>query len=260
MVKGDGTSPVDYSERVVTFIDILGWRSIVEQSLKDECLRRRMHNAVHTLGALTEKYCTEETEEKPSEDEFSQFSDSIIISMPRRDNLDIGRMIKLVAEFQSSMLFSGFLIRGGITTGPMFHRGRIAFGPAFNRAYELEAKIAHVPRVVIDPSIAADVKRQAKTVPKHWTFVQQDVDGYFYPEYLMVHARSATATRITTGFIDRCLADFRSEPRVLAKYEWLRDRWKEAQADAPWRIAIQEELKREFWAGNVGGSVPNPPR
>jgi hypothetical protein len=115
-------SSVDYGERVVTFIDILGWRSIVERSLTDASLRRRMHNAVHSLGVLTEKYCTEETKELPSQDEFAQFSDSIIISMPRRHDLDVGRMIKLVAEFQSSMLLSGFLIRGGITAGLMFHR------------------------------------------------------------------------------------------------------------------------------------------
>ncbi len=188
--------------------------------------------------------------------EFAQFSDSIIISMPRRHDLDVGRMIKLVAEFQSSMLFSGFLIRGGITAGPMFHEGRIAFGPALNRAYELESKIANFPRVVIDPSLERIVKRQAKNVPKHWTFVRQDTDDCWYPEYLMVHARSPTATRLTTRFIERCLADYAGEPRPLAKYEWLRDRWNEAQADAPWRIAVHEDLKRSSWAGKATDSAP----
>ncbi|NWJ27659.1 hypothetical protein [Rhizobium sp. RM] len=174
MQKAFEDSPAEYDERVLTFIDILVWRSIVERSLTYPSLRKRIPNAVHSLGTLTEKYCTEETEEHPPEDEFAQFSDSIIISIPRRHDLDVGRMIKLVTEFQSSVLFSGFLIRGGITAGPMFHQGRVAFGPALNRAYELDSKIANFPRVVIDPSLERIVKRQAKNVPKHWTFVWQE--------------------------------------------------------------------------------------
>ncbi|MBY5883967.1 hypothetical protein HFN46_33195 [Rhizobium leguminosarum] len=256
MQETDESPAVEYGERVVTFIDILGWQSIVERSLTDAALRKRRHHAVHSLGVLTEGYCTEETEEHPSEDEFAQFSDSVIISMPRRHDLDIGRMIKLVSEFQSSMLFSGFLIRGGITVGPMFHQGRIAFGPAFSRAYELESKIANFPRVVIDPSLENAVKRQAKGVPKHWTFVRQDTDNYWYPEYLMMHARSPTATQVTTRFIDKCLSEYAGQPRLLAKYEWLRDRWKEAQADAPWRNAAHEDLKRAFWAGKTADNAP----
>jgi len=255
MEEASENPPVNYSERVVTFIDILGWQSIVERSLTDASVRKRMYNAVHSLGLLTEKYCTEETEEHPSEDEFAQFSDSIIISMPLRHDLDVGRMIKLVAEFQSSMLFSGFLIRGGITAGPMFHQGRIAFGPAFNRAYELESKIANFPRVVIDPSLEKIVRRQAKNVPRHWTFVGQDTDDHWYPEYLMIHARSPTATRLTTRFIETCIADYAGQARLLAKYEWLRERWNEAQADAPWRIAIHDDLKRAFWAGKAMDST-----
>lgn len=90
--------------------------------------------------------------------------------------------------------------------------------------------------MVIDPSLVKIVKRQAKNIPKHWTFIRQYADNLWYPEYLMVHAGSPTATRLATRFIDNRILDYAEQPRVLAKYEWLRDQWSEAQADAPWRM------------------------
>jgi hypothetical protein len=234
---------------VVVFIDILGWKSIVEKSVANKSLRMQMHNAIHSLGMLTDEYVTEETVEHPSEDEFTQFSDSIIISFPYTHSLDVGRLIRLVSGFQSTMLLSGFLVRGGITVGLMFHQGRIAFGPAVNRAYDLESKIACFPRVVIDPELEKTVQLQATKIPKHHTFVRKDNDGYLYPEYLMVPARSPAASKQTSNLIASRLAAFADEPVIFAKYQWLHDRWTEALADAPWRVAVGEKLETEFWKG-----------
>lgn len=47
----------------------------------------------------------------------------------------------------------GFLLRGGITIGEIVHDGECVFGPALNRAYELESQIAKYPRFVLDPDI-----------------------------------------------------------------------------------------------------------
>lgn len=42
----------------------------------------------------------------------------------------------------------GIFIRGGITDGPMFHSGSMAFGPALTAAYDLENRSAVTPRIV----------------------------------------------------------------------------------------------------------------
>lgn len=48
-----------------------------------------------------------------------------------------------------------------------------------------------------------------------------------------------------------CLADFAEQLKSLAKFERLRDRWNEAQADAPWRIAVHEDLKQVSGLGKL---------
>src|SRR5438876_10132066 len=46
-----------------------------------------------------------------------------------------------------------FLLRGGITVGDICHDDEVVFGPGLNRAYELESKVAVVPRIVVDEEV-----------------------------------------------------------------------------------------------------------
>lgn len=47
----------------------------------------------------------------------------------------------------------GFLIRGGISVGKIIHTRNAVFGPALNRAYEIESTMAIFPRIVIDENV-----------------------------------------------------------------------------------------------------------
>jgi hypothetical protein len=52
------------------------------------------------------------------------------------------------------MAVMGFYIRGGLTVGSLIHiRNKIVFGPALNRAYELESRYANFPRIILDPNV-----------------------------------------------------------------------------------------------------------
>lgn len=119
---------IDYEMRAVAFVYVLGWKTAVEASVFDPSLREKMRNAFSSLGSLTEKCVREEAPDLPSRDEFAQFSDSIIISIPyfNYKAIDVARLIRLISGFQSSMILSGFPLRGGITVGPMYHRGATA--------------------------------------------------------------------------------------------------------------------------------------
>lgn len=48
----------------------------------------------------------------------------------------------------------GFLVRGGITIGPLYHDSNIVFGPALVRAATIEKDLARFPRVVLDSECA----------------------------------------------------------------------------------------------------------
>jgi hypothetical protein len=57
------------------------------------------------------------------------------------------------------LLLQGFVLRGGIATGNLFHRDHILFGPALIRAYEIEQGEAKFARVLVDPPALAKTGR-----------------------------------------------------------------------------------------------------
>jgi hypothetical protein len=83
----------------------------------------------------------------------STFSDNVVISAPASASL-VKNLVGAVAAIQMTSLNLGFLIRGGVTIGELYHDREAVFGPALNRAYELENCVADYPRVVLDPEVA----------------------------------------------------------------------------------------------------------
>lgn len=240
----DFDAPVEYETRAVAFFDILGWRQAVDDSANDPEMRRKLLNAVWFFAARAREYVEEDTPDHPSHDEYSQFSDSLIVSFPYSDARDLNRLLKFVTEFQASMLISGLPLRGGVTVGPLFHSSAIAFGPAVNAAYHLESKVAKYPRVIIDRSLDSDVELMDRMKPKHWPFVTKDEDGYFSTDFLTGYAMTVKVAQHLDDKIDSLLALYRDNPNVLSKYVWIKERWMAAKADADWRIATRDKKIR----------------
>lgn len=228
----DSRIPVEYQIRAIAFFDILGWRQAVEDSALDPDLRKNLLNAVWYFSARMQDYIETETTNHPSLDEYSQFSDSLIVSFPYENYYDLYRLLKFVTEFQGSMLMSGLPLRGGVTVGALFHMDAIAFGPAMNRAYYLESKIAKVPRVIIDPELDAVVKEAASKLPKHWSFVIRDDAGYYETDFLTIYAKSERVAQIIDCKIDTWIEKYHSNESILMKYQWLKSRWEATKSDA----------------------------
>ncbi|MGJ8572363.1 MAG: hypothetical protein ACSHXI_16865 [Hoeflea sp.] len=256
MTTYDANAPVEYQKRAVAFIDILGWGQAVEDSNSDPELRQKLLNAVWSFAARAQDYVETETVDHPSRDEYSQFSDSLIVSFPYANNRDLFRLLKFVTEFQASMLMLGLPLRGGVTVGPLFHTEAIAFGPAMNRAYYLESKIAEMPRIIIDQALNDDVKAAASSLPKHWPFVVRGKDGYYETDFLSGDAMSEKLTLIIERKIDGWIEQYRGDERTLAKYQWLKARWSDARADAGERIKTRNKRHAAYNAKN-GGPQPD---
>ncbi len=228
----DGSAPVDYQVRAIAFIDILGWSQAVEASIDDAELRRVLLNSIWFLLARTKDYVETETAELPSKDEFSQFSDCIIVSFPYHDYKDLARLLRFVAEFQDSMIVSGLPLRGGVTVGPLFHTETFAFGPAMNRAYDLESEIAKFPRVIIDPALNDELEIAICSFPRHWPFVIRGDDEIYETEFLTGFARSESLSRVIDERIENWIFEHQENQRVLEKYEWLLRRWEDIKRAA----------------------------
>ncbi|HCG6947033.1 hypothetical protein [Vibrio parahaemolyticus] len=144
-----------YDRKVVIFIDILGSREMRDFSKKYE-----IHSLFHSS--------IRESQERQNSDALSHvvydrklfsFSDCAYIVYSFKEGLEKDRQderkLIQVALYNTSILLTkimskGYLVRGGATFGDAFVDDDGCFGPAVDRAYEIESKKAIYPRVMLD--------------------------------------------------------------------------------------------------------------
>ncbi|AHN23925.1 hypothetical protein [Lysinibacillus varians] len=264
--KIDDTPNIKYEKRLVLFIDILGFSNLVLGSASDhekllkirdslkvlerelkrekelqellEKNQQTLRNSPHTAYWKNDKPYV-----NPGKIDYTQFSDSIIISKPYINAQSLISLISNVSLLQARFLQEGILFRGGLAYGDMYHKENLCFGPAFNRAYYLESKVAKYPRIVIDNDI---ISGQAQ--PTDWTkhekfefealfqssidtsnpfsFKDTDSEGndLYYVNFMLLNTFRSAKTKILEIFngqkqgLDRLDKD---EEKVYLKLDWL---------------------------------------
>ncbi|MCX7124871.1 MAG: hypothetical protein NTU49_03785 [Gammaproteobacteria bacterium] len=92
-------------------------------------------------------------------------------------------MLNHIQQITAFAIRNGFLIRGGITRGDLYHSDSIVFGSAMNDAYALESKEAKMPRILISKELAFDLK----TDSRNKKYITMDAeDDKFYLDYLPI--------------------------------------------------------------------------
>lgn len=90
---------------------------------------------------------------------ISNFSDHIAISFPMEKlhplhpSVALVTLINIAIQLHTRALGRGFLMRGAITCGELFHKGNSILGKALVEADELERKTAIYPRVIIKQDV-----------------------------------------------------------------------------------------------------------
>jgi len=226
------TKTLDYTKRVFTFLDILGFGKLVERSAHDKAARALLSQFVDADRVFSE-FMNMMQLGTPS-----FFSDSILLSMakPEHSTLYMIREIGMLARY---LLFMGFATRGGITVGAVHHEGNVVVGPAMISAYKLEQR-ANYPRVILDESAMeywSDEFRPDCAHPELQGWVKRDCDGEWFIDIfspLWAHAlpmgvimdaahlipdTSAEFNKAVLPHIAKGCAD--TDPRVRAKWQWL---------------------------------------
>jgi hypothetical protein len=136
-----------YERRVVAFFDFLGWSDRIKKASDDP----------KKLGALR-RVVLRHARNMQFREQFgfigTTFSDSTVISQSLEKSPNL--LVQQIAIFQVAAAINGFWLRGGITIGNIVHDDECVFGPALNRAYELECSVANYPRVVLDQTVIAE--------------------------------------------------------------------------------------------------------
>ena len=252
-----------YEDRVLAFVDILGFRSMIKDSESDYEAQERIKKAmdiIHSYKTLNDSPMGHENDDSKAGlrslgIQVTTFSDSAIISYPLSYDGALIHLIIDLIHMQMELLWLGILIRGGIAIGAAYHDSVNVFGPAMVEAYELESRKAIYPRIIMHPDT---VELGLRMSPYHLnefdlelfkTSICMDADGYFFIEYLQQYQEfdypEMTYYEWMLGIrkmIVENLNDSQYTSDVFAKYYWLLNYWNRTIDGEKFHIPIDGDM------------------
>jgi hypothetical protein len=148
---------VKFEDRAVAFIDVLGFRSLVQAA--DQ--RENKHTELETLIELLETAVpnldgtVDHTVPNDLIPKHIYISDSIILSAPLTSSQIPGYrglsiLVMRIIQISHLLLSRGYLLRGGISVGSVWQTDSNIVGPAYQEAYQIETRTL-APRVELSP-------------------------------------------------------------------------------------------------------------
>lgn len=239
-----------YEQRVVLFLDILGFKKLIDEGKESLIMTALEVPKGVQLGpdGQQKRYPFN----GQTSMQISAFSDSIVVSDVVGDGHGLIRIVHYASYLWWKFLAKGVLTRGGIAVGRLHHQDGVLFGPAMNEAYELESQVSIYPRIAVSDGVR-DQLHQA-IVSEHsgepHSFMLQmqlqtlrkDFDGVFHvdtlgrmantpedvapqkPADLVTGGTSYTEHEIFEAKLNlttKILQQRSRGVRVAAKYDWL---------------------------------------
>jgi hypothetical protein len=160
-----------YEKRLVLFADVLGW-SIASENEEIQILHSAISELHSPAAYHNEAYRARLLEEEVNggirvnpmflDVQFAVFSDNFVFSVPASFG---ARILTVSAQLVLDLLRRGFLVRGGIAFGDLYHRDNVIFGPALNEAVSIEKSKAIFPRILLSDAAKTHI-RSLQTDPQ----------------------------------------------------------------------------------------------
>ncbi len=258
---------LSYSAHVITYIDILGFRELVYEK-SPAVISRAIRHVKDITVPDAEKV-------RFDKENYVNFSDLIVHTIPvlSKSNQSkprgiVSDEIRYMAMVQAVLIEKGLLLRGAITVGKVERSYGVLFGPGLISAYELERDQAKYPRIVVDEQLMKALrsdpllKHRRRSYEEELQFVssaiRRDDDDVMFIDYLgfmqrvLKNAPSSYHGLMETHkkLIEKNIASFQKNKRVLSKYLWLRK-----YHNAIVRAKMDKEVRRKF-SIRVGSDFP----
>jgi hypothetical protein len=238
----------DYKELYIAFLDLLGFKSQVEDAESDPAAHDKLRTVLHLVRT---SLC-----EVPSINfRLNYFSDCIVLSGERTPQ-GLWEMFNSICTVTSNLMQHDVLIRGGLAAGLVHHSRDSLYGSAYNRAYKLESEVAHDPIVLLSDEVLEDARKYGE---QHMRFLVER-DGRWFVHFLLQYALYRP-TPIYSGkvclerpgarvinFISQRLN--KDKGSIRAKAEWIRAYWNETVAVHGNFGTIEEGIAER---GDLGG-------
>lgn len=238
-----------FKKKVFVFIDVLGFSGLVgkepETVLKIVDLVDYFSKEVRDLQNpidSTNEYNTRAAElMKQADIEISYFSDSLVISSSLEG---VMILITLTKRVNRSLMDLGFVFRGAIVIGDIYHRGGKVVGKALIDAYFIESQVAIYPRIVL----ADEVVNEIIKLENNWDSdahnkpiknITEDFDGMYiiHPFYQFSYSLNPNPIEVIKMDLERLqllnlikdrkrmvehhLESFKNDIKVRVKIQWL---------------------------------------
>lgn len=226
---------MSYQNAIVTFMDILGFARMVEDSMPAGNINR-------ILDKVEEELLEEEQGAIPVGTKTICVSDCAIRVHPLGNRQAIplqilGPEAYILGIIQVRLLAEGLPVRGGMTSGNVHISENRFFGPAYQEAYKLERKACY-PRIVVDEKLLKDLydellqyepEEPQETLQELNGVISRDDDNVWFVDYLRIHSDACEHHCEAVEFLIRHheliserLQTFAGHPEVLPKYWWMR--------------------------------------
>jgi hypothetical protein len=255
-----------YEERVVAFLDILGFRKkVLQDKASAEVVIRDIDTAIsHVIEMMGL--------EGPKSTSIRGFSDCFSISCAPDD---LSLLIRELSYLQLFLCTSGIFVRGSVSAGYHFENDHIIFSEALIKAYDLQAHDKY-PRIMIDAEI---VQRMTDETCPHYgdrlvEYVILAPDERYCLDYLHVLTLEGY-----DAFLDELLEQHKlaiveavkrnvNDSGVIEKYKWVAnyhntkfseffhadDYWPDSWLALRERMLVPDCIFPSFRSGSLGFS------
>ena len=222
-----------FEDRIIAFVDILGFKNKIENNFS-QSNEMEVEKIYRFISFLHEDY---DKKINDSSYQATQFSDSLVISYKADEKAAVFKILIDLLYLILEALKYGFLLRGSVTVGKLIHDKNHLFGPAMNKVYKNESKIACFPRIIlceelikiayknpIQPERAQNEKMIIRSLLK------RDFDGFYYIDYFIAGAKEIIAENgleTITVFFDKIQEiinnnEDTNDVTIIQKYNWLK--------------------------------------
>lgn len=237
----------EYEECLVSFLDILGFRSMLKNEAPGNIAR--FLEVIRKASMPDESESTREPNNKGEESvvQVEIVSDAIVRARTINANYQGGYLyweLLDLLHIQIACIAHGVAVRGAVTIGDLHLGDDLSgpvFGPALVRAYEMESDEVVFPRIAVDETVLSrlqtdpSLRRDEHTLEQEMEFcdelLAEDLSGLRYIDYLGAARGEYIEYGDYVEFLQRhkalvnkgLVVSNSTNPKVRRKYNWLRN-------------------------------------
>lgn len=176
---------MNYNKCYVAFMDILGFKDMVESNSLDYLIG--VFDELKNRNLMTIKYMDKDIV-NPNSVNFKVMSDSLCAFINYNSKNALYNILAWCSTLQKRLIEHNdpILVRGAITLGDLYCKEDVIFGSGLSNSYLMEEKIAKYPRIIISKDLVDDCEIDELHKSRIESITRLEKDYYISTDYLKI--------------------------------------------------------------------------